>query len=212
MSFTLGSITTSSCKTDWKRSFSPSKHLLQWKSMLLCNLPEMPLHLLWTHLRHCMHKIELHKTELSRTPFLQTPHGYSLESSIWYLLTRHCMTFVLPALTHRPFLSIPLSLSSPSPSHEIAVPWYSSCIIVVTNWIDQFIWFLYDNIIWKTKGHGPVSTQKYLSITFFLLMNGVEEAARARVRCAWAKFKELSPILTLTVTARGASYSMKGKI
>ena len=30
---------------------------------------------------------------------------------------------------------------------------------------------------------------------------GVGEAARARVRCAWAKFKELSPILT----ARGAS-------
>ena len=30
---------------------------------------------------------------------------------------------------------------------------------------------------------------------------GVEEAARARVRCAWAKFQELSPILT----ARGAS-------
>ena len=25
---------------------------------------------------------------------------------------------------------------------------------------------------------------------------GVEEPARARVRCAWAKFKELSPILT----------------
>ena len=37
---------------------------------------------------------------------------------------------------------------------------------------------------------------------------GVEEAARARVRCAWAKFKELSPILT----ARGASYRIKGKI
>ena len=37
---------------------------------------------------------------------------------------------------------------------------------------------------------------------------GVEEAARARVRCAWAKFKELSPILT----ARGASYHIKGKI
>ena len=37
---------------------------------------------------------------------------------------------------------------------------------------------------------------------------GVEEAARARVRCAWAKFKELSPILT----ARGASYGIKGKI
>ena len=31
---------------------------------------------------------------------------------------------------------------------------------------------------------------------------GGEEASRARVRCAWAKYKELSPILT----ARGASY------
>ena len=31
---------------------------------------------------------------------------------------------------------------------------------------------------------------------------GVDEAARARVRCAWAKFKEISPILT----ARGASH------
>ena len=37
---------------------------------------------------------------------------------------------------------------------------------------------------------------------------GVEEAAKATVRCAWAKFKELSPILT----ARGASYLIKGKI
>ena len=36
----------------------------------------------------------------------------------------------------------------------------------------------------------------------------MEEAARARVRCAWAKFKELSPILT----ARGALYCIKGKI
>ena len=36
----------------------------------------------------------------------------------------------------------------------------------------------------------------------------MEGAARARVRCAWAKFKELSPILT----ARGASYRIKGKI
>ena len=34
------------------------------------------------------------------------------------------------------------------------------------------------------------------------------EAARARVRCAWAKFKELSPILTV----RGALYRIKGKI
>ena len=31
----------------------------------------------------------------------------------------------------------------------------------------------------------------------------VEETARVKVRCAWAKFKELSPILT----ARGATYS-----
>ena len=37
---------------------------------------------------------------------------------------------------------------------------------------------------------------------------GAEEAARARVRCACAKFKELSPILT----ARGASYRIKVKI
>ena len=34
------------------------------------------------------------------------------------------------------------------------------------------------------------------------------EAARARVRCAWAKFKELSLILA----AHGASYHIKGKI
>ena len=46
----------------------------------------------------------------------------------------------------------------------------------------------------------------YLGDTFGA--GGVEEAARARVRCAWAKFKELSPILT----ARGASYCIKGKI
>ena len=37
---------------------------------------------------------------------------------------------------------------------------------------------------------------------------GMEGAARARVRCARAKFKELSSILT----ARGASYHIKGKI
>ena len=37
---------------------------------------------------------------------------------------------------------------------------------------------------------------------------GGEEVARARVRCAWAKFKELSLILT----GWGASYRMKGKI
>ena len=37
---------------------------------------------------------------------------------------------------------------------------------------------------------------------------GVKETARARVRCAWAKFKELSPILT----AQDASYRIKGKV
>ena len=35
---------------------------------------------------------------------------------------------------------------------------------------------------------------------------GVVEVARARVKCAWAKFKELSPNLT----ARSPSYSIKG--
>lgn len=37
---------------------------------------------------------------------------------------------------------------------------------------------------------------------------GAEDASRARVRCAWAKFQELSPILT----ARGASLKVKGKL
>ena len=37
---------------------------------------------------------------------------------------------------------------------------------------------------------------------------GAEEASRARVRCAWSKFRELSPILT----ARGASLKVKGKL
>ena len=37
---------------------------------------------------------------------------------------------------------------------------------------------------------------------------GVEEASRARVRSAWAKFRELAPILT----ARGASLLVKGKV
>ena len=39
-------------------------------------------------------------------------------------------------------------------------------------------------------------------------VGGVEEAARARVRCAWAKFKELPP----TLTARVASYRIERKI
>jgi len=37
---------------------------------------------------------------------------------------------------------------------------------------------------------------------------GSEDAVREKVRCAWARFKELSPILT----ARGASLTVKGKI
>jgi len=37
---------------------------------------------------------------------------------------------------------------------------------------------------------------------------GAEEAARARVRFAWAKFRELAPILT----SRGASLNVKGKV
>jgi hypothetical protein len=37
---------------------------------------------------------------------------------------------------------------------------------------------------------------------------GVEEASRARVKCAWAKFNDLSPILT----ARGYPLRLKGKI
>ena len=37
---------------------------------------------------------------------------------------------------------------------------------------------------------------------------GAEDASRARVRCAWAKFRELAPILT----NRGASLRVKGKI
>ena len=37
---------------------------------------------------------------------------------------------------------------------------------------------------------------------------GAEEASRARVRSAWAKFRELSPLLT----ARGASLKIKGKL
>ncbi len=38
--------------------------------------------------------------------------------------------------------------------------------------------------------------------------DGVQEASRAMVRCAWAKFRELTPILT----SRGASLAVKGKV
>ena len=73
----------------------------------------------------------------------------------------------------------------------------------------------------KTVSHREVEIEPYVKLEcvpkFCFLVDtlvaggGVDEAARARVRCAWAKFKELSPILT----ARGASYysyRMKGKI
>ena len=40
---------------------------------------------------------------------------------------------------------------------------------------------------------------KFCYLGDILGAGGVEEAARARVRCAWAKFKELSPILTARV-------------
>ena len=42
----------------------------------------------------------------------------------------------------------------------------------------------------------------------FSAKGGAEDAVRARVRCAWGKFKELSPILT----SRGVSLKLKGKI
>jgi len=37
---------------------------------------------------------------------------------------------------------------------------------------------------------------------------GAEEASRARVRCAWAKFRQLVPVLTLW----GATLKEKGKV
>jgi len=37
---------------------------------------------------------------------------------------------------------------------------------------------------------------------------GAKEVVRARVRCAWAKFKELAPVLT----SRGASLKVKGNV
>ena len=37
---------------------------------------------------------------------------------------------------------------------------------------------------------------------------GAGEASRARVRSAWAKFRELAPVLT----SRGASLKVKGKV
>ena len=50
---------------------------------------------------------------------------------------------------------------------------------------------------------------KFCYLGYTLRVGGeVEEAARARVRCSWAKGKELSLILT----ARGASYQIQGRV
>ena len=40
---------------------------------------------------------------------------------------------------------------------------------------------------------------------------GVVEVARARVRCAWAKFKELSPILTVRALGQTSNPSLAWK-
>ena len=58
---------------------------------------------------------------------------------------------------------------------------------------------------------GPDSTLQIVDKFCYLgdvIGGGAEEASRARIRCAWAKFRELAPILT----SRGASLKMKGKI
>ena len=67
--------------------------------------------------------------------------------------------------------------------------------------------------MWATSAKGSMVPRNGQQVYWILLPVwavywGVVEAARARVRCAWAKFKELSPILTV----RGASYRIKGRI
>ena len=58
-----------------------------------------------------------------------------------------------------------------------------------------------------TVGLESVDTFCYLG-DMLSARGGVEEAVRCRVRCAWAKFNELMPILTM----RGTSLKVKGKI
>ena len=62
---------------------------------------------------------------------------------------------------------------------------------------------------------GPERDQKLACVDKFCYLGdmigaggGAEEASRARVRCAWAKFRELAPVLT----SRGASMKVKGKV
>ena len=58
-----------------------------------------------------------------------------------------------------------------------------------------------------TAGLESVDTFCYLG-DMLSAGGGVEEAVRCRVRCAWGKFNELMPILTM----RGTSLKVKGKI
>ena len=90
---------------------SPSKHLLQRKSATYPLLPEIPLHLLRTHLWQATHIMEL-----SPTPCLHTPHGYFPESSALPIPTWHLITFVLPMFTLRSFNSYPSSIYATFPS------------------------------------------------------------------------------------------------
>ena len=77
---------------------------------------------------------------------------------------------------------------------------------VVSSW-NVFPKFCYLRDTLGARGMEEVS-RRYQGGSRRYRPGGMEEAARARVRCAWTKFKELSPILT----ARGASYHIKGKI
>jgi len=64
-----------------------------------------------------------------------------------------------------------------------------------------------DEVIEQGVGFEMVDRFCYLGDTIGA-GGGVEEATRARVRSAWAKFRELSPILT----TKGASLRVKGKV
>src|SRR6266581_1484778 len=64
-----------------------------------------------------------------------------------------------------------------------------------------------DEVIEQGVGFEMVDRFRYLG-DMIGAGGGVEEAIRARVRCAWAKFRELSPILT----NKGASLKVKGKV
>ena len=59
----------------------------------------------------------------------------------------------------------------------------------------------------NTVGLESVDTFCYLD-DMLSAGGGVEEAVGCRVRCAWGKFNELMPILTM----RGTSLKVKGKI